>query len=53
MEIIEKEAEKRIVEAENRVAEKFLMYGYAEEYARYQEVPKLKKEGEAKQGRRW
>jgi len=30
------EAEKKIVEAEKKIAERFLMYGYAEEFARYQ-----------------
>lgn len=30
------EAEKKIAEAERKVAERFLLYGYAEEFRRYQ-----------------
>jgi hypothetical protein len=43
MEKVKAEAERSIVMAENRVAEKFLMHGYAEEYKRYQELTKVKR----------
>jgi hypothetical protein len=44
IEIIKAEAKKEVAAAERRVAEKFLMYGYAAEYARYQELDRIKKE---------
>jgi hypothetical protein len=42
--IVKAEAKKEVAAAERRVAEKFLMYGYAAEYARYQELDRIKKE---------
>ena len=35
VEVMEQETKRKVAEAELRVAEKFLMYGYAEEYAKY------------------
>ena len=43
VEVLEQEAQRRVAEAELRVAEKFLMYGYAEEYAKYRKKPPAEK----------
>jgi hypothetical protein len=44
LERVKVEAQSSIVTAENRVAEKFRTNGYTEEYNRYQELTKIKKE---------
>jgi hypothetical protein len=48
IEIVKAEAKEEVAAAERRVAEKFLMYGNAAEYARYQELVRIKKEEKEK-----